>query len=271
LRRFDIGEKRINDRVSGVTSLLRKVRYPRRCYAVCAVARSGSNLLTDGLHAMRRAGRPNQFFCALFETTYAEKYGLDPQRNYAGYVRGIIEATSTSNQVFGFKLMGWYIDSFAAKLKCAFNDASGLELLEKVFPRLKLIRIRRRDKLRQAISKARAYQSGQWKVRENEEIYTSANFDPALIDQCLIEIEREEAAWSRFFERTGAASFAVCYEELCRDYEGTLRGVLDFLQIRLPRRTQIGSPLTIRQRDELSREWEERYLSLNRSTELVHS
>jgi LPS sulfotransferase NodH len=254
-----------------VTSLFRKLRYPRRCYAVCAVARSGSNLLTDGLHATRRAGRPNQFFCELFEGTYAEKYKLDPQRDYAGYVRGIIEATSTSNRVFGFKLMGWYVESFLNKLHRALNDAPDLQLLEQVFPRLKFIRIQRRDKLRQAISKARAYQSGQWKVRENEEIDTNANFDPALIDQCLKEIEREEAAWSRFFERTGAVSLPVFYEELCRDYEGTLRGVFDFLQIRLSRRTRIGSPLTIRQRDELSREWEERYRSLGRASELVHS
>src|SRR5437868_1286847 len=143
-------------------SLLRKLRYPLRCYVVCAVARSGSNLLTDGLHATRRAGRPNQFFCELFEDTYARKYRLDPQRDYASYVNGIIEATSTSNRVFGFKLMGWYLEPFIDKLNRAFGEASILEQLEKVFPRLKLIRIQRQNKLGQAISKARAYQSGQW-------------------------------------------------------------------------------------------------------------
>jgi trehalose 2-sulfotransferase len=254
-----------------VSSLFRRLRYPLRCYAVCAVARSGSNLLTDGLHATRRAGRPNQFFCELFEETYAKKYSLDPQHDYKGYVHGIIELTSTSNRVFGFKLMGWYVESFIAKLGQEFNDAPSLELLRRVVPRLKLIRIQRRDKLCQAISKARAYQSGQWKVRENEEVENNASFDPALIDRCLKENQREEDAWSRFFEQTGAQAFEIVYEEFCRDYEGTLRAVLDFLQIRLPRRTQIGTPLTIRQRDELSREWEERYRSLGRSSELVHS
>jgi LPS sulfotransferase NodH len=254
-----------------VTSLFRKLRYPRRCYAVCAVARSGSNLLTDGLHATRRAGRPNQFFCELFEKTYADKYGLDPQRDFAGYVRGIINATATSNEVFGFKLMGWYVHSFINRLACAFDDASGLELLDKVFPRIKLIRIQRRDKLGQAISKARAYQSGQWKMRANEEVNSNASFDPSLIDRCLKENQREEDAWSEFFNQTGAQAFAIEYEALCLDYEGSLRATLDFLQIRLPRRTKIGSPLTIRQRDQLSQEWEERYRSLGRGSELVHS
>jgi trehalose 2-sulfotransferase len=254
-----------------MASLFRKIRHPLRCYAVCAVARSGSNLLTDGLHATRRAGRPNQFFCELFENTYADKYGLDPRHDYAGYVRGIIEATSTSNRVFGFKFMGWYVESFLSKLARTFDDAPSLELLERVFPRLKFICIQRQDKLRQAISKARAYQSGQWKIRENEEVDSNASFDPALIDRCLKEIQREEDAWSRFFNQTGAEFFAIDYETLCCDYEGTLRATLDFLQIRLPQRSKIGSPLTIRQRDEVSREWEERYRSLGRSSELVHS
>jgi LPS sulfotransferase NodH len=235
------------------------------------MARSGSNLLTDGLHATRRAGRPNQFFCELFEGTYAEKYNLDPQRDYAGYVSQIIELTSTSNRVFGFKLMGWYLDTFVQKLNHTFGQAPTLELLDKVFPRLKLIRIQRRDKLRQAISKARAYQSGQWKVRENEEIESNANFDPPLIDRCLKENQREEDAWSRFFEQTGAKAFEITYEEFCQNYEGTLQAVLDFLQIRLPRQTKIGRPLTIRQHDDVSREWEERYRSLGRTSELVHS
>lgn len=254
-----------------MTSLIRKLRYPQRCYVVCAVARSGSNLLTDGLHATRRAGRPNQFFCELFDSTYAEKYGLDPQHDYAGYVRGIIEATSTSNHVFGFKLMGWYAESFVGKLKKSFGDTSTLELLGQVFPRLKLIRIQRRDTLGQAVSKARAYQSGQWKMQENQEIDVNVNFDPKLIDRCLKENRREEDVWSRFFERTGAEPFSIVYEELCRDYEGTLRAVFDFLQIRLPRGANIGNPVTIRQRDELSREWEERYRSLGRASELVPS
>jgi trehalose 2-sulfotransferase len=257
--------------MTSARSLFRKLRHPQRSYVVCAEARSGSNLLTDGLHATRRAGRPNQFFCQLFEESYARKYRLDPQHDYAGYVRGIIQATSTSNHVFGFKLMGWYVDSFVRKLNEAFNDAPTLALLEQVFPRLKFIRIQRRNTLGQAISKARAYQSGQWKMQENEEIDVNVNFDPKLIDRCLKENRVEEKAWSRFFEQTGAEPFSIVYEELCRDYEGTLRAVFDFLQIRLPRGTKIGSPLTIRQRDELSREWEERYRSLGRASELVPS
>ena len=39
-----------------------------------------------------------------------------------------------------------------------------------------------------------------------------------------------------------------------------IRGALDFLKIPLARNTRIGPPVTIRQADEISRIWEERFL-----------
>jgi len=36
---------------------------------------------------------------------------------------------------------------------------------------------------------------------------------------------------------------------------------LDFLQISLPRGVRVGAPVTIRQADHISREWEKRFLT----------
>ncbi|PYK41135.1 MAG: hypothetical protein DME60_04850 [Verrucomicrobia bacterium] len=85
--------------------------------------------------------------------------------------------------------------------------------------------------------------------------------DPELIDQCLKEAERQEELWQSFFLRVGVDPFQVEYEKLCEDYEVTVRAVLDFLQISLPRNSRIGPAQTIRQADEISRIWEERFLT----------
>jgi LPS sulfotransferase NodH len=231
---------------------------------VCAIARSGSNLLTDGLRETGRAGRPKQFFCPLFERGYGAKYQLDPQHDFASYVRGIIEATATSNQVFGFKLMGWYLDHFLHRLRNthAFGTGQDDDLLNEAFPRLQLIHIYRQNKLEQAISKARAYQSGLWKVQESEVKVRDATFDPQLIDRCLNEIRQEDEVWAQFFARSGVEPFRIEYEELCRAYRSIISAVLDFLKIRLPRKAVIGQPTTVRQADAISREWERRYREL---------
>jgi len=231
-------------------------------------------LLTDGLHAARQAGRPKQFFLEKFEADYGAKHGLDPAKDYAGYVRGIISAKTTSNEVFGFKLMSWYLDNFLTRLRAtrAFGDAGtgDLKLLRNAFPRLQFVHVVRRHKLRQALSTARALQTGLWKVQKGKTIQREPRFDAELIEQCLKEGQRQEKAWECFFQRIGVNPFRVEYEKLCQDYEGTIRAVLDFLRISLPRRTRIGPPVTVRQADNISRAWEERFVA-ERSAALLQT
>jgi LPS sulfotransferase NodH len=245
--------------------LFHKLRHPRRCYVVCAIPRSGSNLLTDGLHATRRAGRPKQFFLRKSESDFATAHNLDLSAGFAAYVGDIITATATSNEVFGFKLMSWYLDDFLDRLRGtgAFGNAgtTDLELLRNAFPRLKFVHVFRRHKLRQALSKARAHQTGLWKVQEGKTVQREPQFDVELIEQCIKEGEQQEKLWGRFFQRIGIDPLRVEYESLCEDYEANIRRVLGFLQISLPRRAQIGPPVTVRQADGISRAWEERFLA----------
>ena len=245
--------------------LFHKLRHPRRCYVVCAIPRSGSNLLTDGLHATRRAGRPKQFFLRKSESDFATAHNLDLSAGFAAYVRDIITATATSNEVFGFKLMSWYLDDFLDRLRGtgAFGNAgtTDLELLRNAFPRLKFVHVLRRHKVRQALSKARAHQTGLWKVQEGKTVQREPQFDVELIEQCLKESEQQEKLWERFFQRIEIDPLRVEYENLCEDYEANIHRVLDFLQISLPRCTRIGPPVTVRQADDISRAWEERFLA----------
>jgi len=245
--------------------LFHKLRHPRRCYVVCTIPRSGSNLLTDGLRATRQAGMPKQFFLPKSEARYGAELGLDQDADYPGYVRGIVNTKTTRNEVFGFKLMSWYLDDFLARLRDsrAFGHATtnDLTLLRNAFPRLRFVHIVRRHKLRQALSTARALQTGLWKVQEGKTASREPQFDAELIEQSLREAERQENIWYTFFQRTGITPFQVEYEELCEDYGATIRGVLDFLKISLPRGAQIGPPMTIRQADEISQIWEERFLT----------
>lgn len=237
-------------------------RHPRRCYVICGIARSGSNLLSDGLRETGRAGRPNQFFLPAFQEYFRERHRLPAGIPFAAYVRKTVENTSTSNRVFGFKLMGWYLQDFLRWLRMtgAFGKegTSDLEMLRSAFPRLRFIQITRRDKLRQAISKARAVQTGLWKVQPGVTGSGQLQFDRELISRCLKEAEDEEEIWSAFFRRAELQPFRVEYEELSQHYEPTIRAVLEFLRIAFPRGKQI-HPVTVRQGDAVSEEWEQRY------------
>jgi len=199
------------------------------------------------------------------ESHFMAAHNLDPSADFASYVRDITAATVTSNEVFGFKLMSWYLDDFLARLRetRAFGDAgtADLELLQNAFPRLQFVHISRRHKLRQALSKARAVQTDLWKVQDGKTARREAEFDADLIERCLEDGAQQEKAWEGFFQRIGLDPFRVEYEKLCQDYEETIRAVFDFLEISLPRRAPVGTPVTIRQADAISRAWEERFLA----------
>ena len=250
--------------------LFHKLRHPRRCYVVCTIPRSGSNLLTDGLRDTRRAGMPKQFFLPKAEAGYGTELGIDRAADYAAYVRAIVDTKVTRNEVFGFKLMSWYLDDFLTRLRetHGFGNStmSDLELLRSAFPRLCFVRIVRRHKLRQALSTARALQTGLWKVQKGKTTLREPEFDPDLIEQSLHEAEHQEKIWDDFFRRIGIKPFKVEYEKLCQDYEQTICAVLNFLRIRLPAGARVGPPATTRQADDISRMWEERFLAERPST-----
>lgn len=237
----------------------------QRAYVVCAMARTGSNLLVDGLAATGAAGRPNQFFLEKYERKFAEKHGV-PVKPFEAYLRGLVRNASSANAVFGFKLMSWYLETFLSRLRGtgAFGGetATELEVVRAAFPRLRFVQIVRGNKLQQAISKARALQTGVWKVKGEKLADTPMEYDAELIRACLSDIDRDEQTWSRFFTRNGVQPFVVQYEQLCAAYGDTIREVLHFLKIRLPKNATIGSPITVRQSDEISSDWERRFLSL---------
>ena len=208
---------------------------------------------------------PKQFFLPKAESRYSSELGIDPVADYAAYVCAIVNTKATRNEVFGFKLMSWYLEDFLSRLRGAHSfgnsTTSDLELLSSAFPRLRFVRIVRRHKLRQALSTARALQTGLWKVQEGKNVQREPEFDPDLIEQSLREAERQDKLWDDFFRQIGITPFEVQYEKLCQNYETTIRAVLNFLKIKLPAGAQVGPPVTTRQADEISRIWEERFLA----------
>jgi LPS sulfotransferase NodH len=150
------------------------------------------------------------------------------------------------------------------------SEADDLDMLREAFPGLQFVQIVRRNKVRQAISKARAAQTGLWKIQEGNVASGLAEFDPDLIASCLEDTRREEMIWQRFFERIGIQPYLVEYEDLVVNYAAAIGGVLRFLKIRVPRSSLL-QPVTIRQNDALSQEWEQRFLALHPPNELLIS
>jgi trehalose 2-sulfotransferase len=261
----------------------------QRAYLVCSTQRSGSTYLCQLLASTGTLGQPQEFFEARAET------GLPPHPGYflAGLPRtgaGIrddeqptdgpaysdlttvdgweahLERTfklgTTPNGIFGAKLM-WNqladIEQHAASIE-RLGGLRGAQLLQELFEgeaAPTFVWMRRRDKVRQAISLWRALQTRTWRL-ENPADDTS---DPVLryrfdgVEHLRRRLSADDEAWGHFFIDNGIDALEVVYEEdVTPDPDGTVRRVAATVCATVPTAWAPEVEM-VRQSDELSDEW----------------
>ena len=230
---------------------------PRVSYLVCATNRSGSNLLCGLLKGTGVAGRPEEYFWTGHEPCWAGRWGASGP---VEYVHGAIREGTGANGVFGAKVMWPHVANLLAKLEAVpgrpYVDERAL--LERTFPGLRFVWIRREDVVAQAVSYAKAKQTDQWTVLAPGRPDRVPRFDFAQIDRLVGEIEEENAAWARWFRANGITPFEIRCEDLMADMEAVTRRLLGFLGVAVPGDTSI-APKHARQADSVNAEWAARY------------
>lgn len=252
-------------------------------YLVCATQRSGSTLLCELLKGTEVAGVPDEFFEALRATglprqprQYFEGAALaevaerlapfDPGRaeepgDFEGWFTYVVQRGTTRNGVFGAKMMWNYLDDFRERI-AELPGLGGLtldEALDEVFPNLRIVFVRRRDKVAQAVSLWKAIQTQQWRneVEANGDRY-HVEYDYRALKHLVDELHRWDARWEDWFHATGREPIRVIYEEFVDTRAATVGRVLDALGIDPPEPDGHQGPMK-RQADDLSRDWVTRF------------
>jgi LPS sulfotransferase NodH len=215
-------------------------------YAVCALPRSGSSLLCELLFSTGRAGAPGEFFDPAMMKRFRERWGTESFEDYLGALRA---RKTGPNGVLGFK-------AHVFQLETAFPD----HLLEQAFPGLRYVHISRRDRLRQAISWARALQTHRWASEHEVRVRHPEVFRRSQIDNLIAGIEERERRWEAFFTEFEITPLRVTYEELVAAPEPTVAAVLDHIGVEDAAGVPVGSPTLRRQSDELTEQWVSLYL-----------
>lgn len=135
---------------------------------------------------------------------------------------------------------------------------SGLDILIDSFGQLLLAHVQRDDVVGQAVSWARAEQTGYW--QEGDRSSAEPCLDLDQIDELLRTIKEHNAAWKTWVQQQGVEPYFVRYEDLIADPRNALQGLLDRLGVELPSDWRPESPHR-RQADEVNAEWVRRYRS----------
>jgi trehalose 2-sulfotransferase len=218
-----------------------------RGYAICTTGRTGSNWLCALLSSTGSLGRPREYFNWEARRQFDDpNYPADPTEQ----VRCILDMGATPNGVYGLKVFPTQHDAIASA--CAWTE---------VLPNLRFIWLQRRDLLGQAISFARASQTGQF--RSTVQASTAARYDADFIRHGLVMFVKDQARWTLFFARTGITALPVFYEDVVSNPQGTVDRIAALVGLREP--TPIRPELIeFRvQRDAATEEWRARFLREN--------
>jgi trehalose 2-sulfotransferase len=252
-------------------------------YLVCATQRSGSSLLCELLKGTQVAGVPDEYFEVLRSTglprqprQYFEGAALadiaerlaptQPGRpeqpgEFEGWFRYALQRGTTRNGVFGAKMMWNYFDDFRSRVRelPGLGDVTFNQALDALFPQLRVVFVRRRNKVAQAVSLWKAIQTQQWR-NEDEPARgdLTVEYDYRALKHLVSELHFWDARWEDWFHATGREPVRVFYEEFVNARAVTIGRVLDALSIN-PREPDGEKGPMMQQADNVSQDWVARF------------
>ena len=264
--------------------------YPSRSYVVSSTQRSGSTYLCKLLASTGVAGNPQEYFEARAETgspphpgyflaglprtgagirddarptdapEYSDLRGLD---GWDAHLERTFRLGTTDNGVFATKLM-WNqlpdLEQHAAALP-EFAGVSRSELLERLFGHPSYVWMRRRDKVRQAISMWRALQTRTWRQKHPRADANTATLAYSFrgIDHLRRRLSADDEAWGRFFLHSLIDPLELIYEDDVEpDPAGAVARVLAHIGVEVPPGWHSDAGMA-QQSDELNDEWYSAY------------
>jgi LPS sulfotransferase NodH len=240
---------------------------PILSYAIVGVQRSGTTLLCESLKNTGIAGVPGEYFLSWENGSWAQEHFVSTRREF---IKLIIEKGTTPNGVFGINIM-WntFSEETVPRLRelPEFNRVPRHLLLQKIFPNLRFIWIIRRDKVRQAVSWAKAGQTDIWASHQLEHGKPKQKpaFDFQMIDGLYNLILKGESGWAQYFNDCGIEPFKLYYEDLAESYESKTIEVLKYLGITVPGNLKICEVPVQKQADAINDEWTAKYLEIKKA------
>lgn len=229
-------------------------------YQTAFTVRSGSTLLCEHL-AANGFGHPREYFqydaFGVMAPGALQTLGVVPG-DIRGYIRAIL-AQRSRDGVFGGKL-SWHQKN--ALLDEAMRQDAAVRSLEDLFPGLRWLYIRRRDKIGQAVSTWRAIRSGRWHSTDPAAKDERPPYDYFPIFAFYQSILAEEWLWQDYFQRQAVPPLVVEYEDLQDAPRTTMATVVRHLckpeEAAAAERLELATNLE-KMRDEYSAELRERF------------
>ncbi|HEX6858912.1 MAG TPA: Stf0 family sulfotransferase [Caulobacteraceae bacterium] len=243
---------------------------PARTVLICTHPRSGSTLLGEALYFAGDLGCPLEYYHVGFRPRLEQEWGV---RDTTDYTLAMWRRRTAPSGVLSIKLMWRDVQELAlehdpvtfreiesAPPEAVSDNTYALlaKLLREFLPSPTCVHLYRRDRVRQAVSATIATQTGQWRAIPGAEMSRKQepHYDRKTLTRLIGYSDFCHGHWRKLIAAMNAPSLSLTYEDINRDYTGSVAGLLTALG-------STGSPPPVRMRrqaDELSEAFVLRYL-----------
>lgn len=234
-------------------------------YVLFATPRTGSYLLCEVLTATGVAGRPTEYLAAEWQRI-AAAHDIDPLADPMSYLALVIRTEATPNGVFGIKATWRQFDELSDRLcRQRRRSRDSHDLVNEMAAHcghVEFVWIRRRDKVRQAVSYWRALQTGEWSRYSRPDPMPGpppVTYDFGAIKELSHQIEDDEMSIQAYLDHRNAKHLEVWYEDLARAPERIAARVLEHLDLPMPAPMVYPASRLVRQADAITDAWCRRF------------
>lgn len=192
-------------------------------YLICSSPRSGSTLLGQMLYDSRVAGDPLEYLNSAYMTAAQQRFGHS--RSMSDYLAVLEKYRTSENGVFGMKIHWSHFE------KIFKDESSKINFLDRWG---KIIFIRRKNKILQAVSLFRASRSNIWSSLDQDfqspdPSSSGDKFEPALLSKFLQYVIWQDQCWETRLNQLARPIQVIYYEDMIENWDVVSKEVLQFV------------------------------------------
>ena len=234
----------------------------RMRYLILSQARTGGTFLCEALQRSGHAGMPFEYLNPAAIRIFAKRIGAGNRIALERLIGALERKRTGANGVFGMQL---HVEQLANSIGSPENRKRWIWRNDRI------VMLYRRDKLAQAVSLERSFQSSAWHrtVGDTGERYPAEwTIDPWLIARHVANLGQQEQIIRATLEGFAGRVFELTYEELDTDFDSVWPRIAGFLDIP-PMPAAAVYPQLVRMRDAASEEMMARFLAALRDSDLA--